>query len=64
MKILDNLVYTINLEAKVRDIRLGPFQTAVLTHSCGLASTLHDHAYHQDHAPVKEAGNLIEKEAT
>jgi len=35
MKILDNLISTLNLEAEVRDIRLGPFQTAVLTGNCG-----------------------------
>jgi hypothetical protein len=60
MKILDDLVFTLNLEVGVREIRQGPFQTAVFTRSCGLASTPHDHARHQDHAPVKEAGSLTE----
>lgn len=64
MKILDDLLSTLNLEAPVRDVRQGPFQTAVLTRSCGLASTPHDHAHHQDKAPVKHAGLLIDKAAS
>jgi hypothetical protein len=60
MKILDDLISTLNLEAEVREICQGPFQTAVFTRSCGLASTPHDHAPHQNHAPVKEAGGLLE----
>ena len=59
MKILDDLVSTINLKAEARDVRQGPFQTAVLTRNCGLASTPHDNADHQKQAPVKDAGNLI-----
>ena len=38
LKILDDLVSTLNVEAEVHDIRLGPFQTAVLTRNSGLAS--------------------------
>ena len=64
MKILDDLLSTLNLQAPVRDIRQGPFQTAVLTRSCGLASTPHDHAHHQDKALVKHAGRLIDKAAS
>ena len=63
MKILDDLLSTLNLEAPVRDIRQGPFQTAVLTRNCGLASTLHDHANHQGKAAVKNAGQLTGKTA-
>ena len=63
MKILDDLLATIKQEAVVKDIRQGPFQTAVLTNHCGLASTLRDYGHHQDYAPVKEAGGLIGKEA-
>ena len=63
MKIIDDLLSTLNLEAPVRDIRLGPFQTAVLTRYCGLASTPHDPGPHHDHAPVKESGLLLENDA-
>lgn len=59
MKILDDLLSTLKKEAIVRDIRQGTFQTAVLTNSCGLASTPHDHGHHQQEAPVKEAGVLM-----
>ena len=64
MKILDHLISTLNLEAEVRDIRLGPFQTAVLTRNCGLATTLPDATNHQEYAPVKEAGSLLEKKVS
>ncbi len=63
MKLLDDLFTTLRPGEVVRDIRQGPFQTAVLTHNCGLAYTLHDYRHHHDHAPVKEAGMLIGKEA-
>jgi hypothetical protein len=62
MKIIDDLLSTLNLEVKVRDVRQGPFQTAVLTQNCGLASTPHIHIYYQDNASVKEAGFLTKKE--
>jgi uncharacterized protein (DUF4213/DUF364 family) len=45
------------------DIRQGPFQTAVLTRNCGLASTPHDVGPHHDKAPVKEAGHLLGEDA-
>lgn len=44
------------------DMRQGPFQTAVLTRYCGLASTPHDPSSHHDKMPVKEAGLLLEKD--
>jgi len=62
MRILDDLISTLDLAVKVRDIRVGPFQTAVLTRNCGLAATPHDHAGHQEQAPVKEAGTLVERD--
>ena len=63
MNIIDELLSTLDYEASVRDIRLGPFQTAVLTRHCGLASTPHDSGPHYDRAPVIEAGLLVEKDA-
>ncbi|MFC1909871.1 Rossmann-like domain-containing protein [Chloroflexota bacterium] len=58
MKILDDLLSTLNYHPEVRDIRQGPFQTAVLTRNCGLASTPHDPKHHHDRAPVTGAGLL------
>lgn len=63
MKILDDLLNTLRQGELVKDIRQGPFQTAVLTHNCGLASTLYDYSHHQIDAPVKKAGSLIGKGA-
>ena len=63
MKILDDLLNTLRQGEIVKDIRQGPFQTAVLTYNCGLASTLYDYSYRHGDAPVREAGRLIGKEA-
>jgi uncharacterized protein (DUF4213/DUF364 family) len=62
MKIIDDILSTLNCEAPVIDIRQGPFQTAVITRYCGLASTPHDPGPHHDRTPVKEAGLLLEKD--
>ncbi len=63
MKILDDLLATLRPGEVVKDIRQGPFQTAVLTHHCGLASTPHEHDNHQESPPVTGAGTLLGKEA-
>jgi hypothetical protein len=62
MKIIDDILSTLNYEAPVMDIRQGPFQTAVITRNCGLASTPHDPGPHHDRTPVKEAGLLLKKD--
>jgi len=62
MEIIDDLLSTLSYEALVKDIRQGPFQTAVLTRYCGLASTPHDLGLHHNQTPVKEAGLLLEKD--
>ena len=63
MKILDDLLSTLNPEASVRDIRQGLFQTGVLTRYCGLAATLPRDALRQENPPVKEPGLLLKKTA-
>ncbi len=63
MKLLDDLLSTLNFEADVRDIRQGPFQTAVVTRHCGLASTPRERGHHRDDPPVKGAGTLMGKGA-
>ena len=63
MKILDDLISQLNLEAQVRDIRQGVFHTGVLTRNCGLAATLPRDALRQKPPLVKEPGHLIEKSA-
>lgn len=63
MKIIDDLLSTLNYEAPLRDIRQGAFQTAVFSRYCGLASTLRDRGGHHGKPPVKEAGVLLDKTA-
>jgi len=63
MKIISDLLSTLDYEAQVRDIRQGPFQTAVLTRNCGLAATPHEPGTHHHRTPVKAAGSLLEQNA-
>jgi uncharacterized protein (DUF4213/DUF364 family) len=62
MKIIEEILDTLDYQAQLRDIRQGPFQTAVLTRRCGLASTPHDTGPHHDKSPVKNAGRLLERD--
>jgi uncharacterized protein (DUF4213/DUF364 family) len=63
MKVLEDLISALNTEAKVRDIRMGLFHTAVLTRNCGLAATLPRDALRQEQPSVREPGSLLEKSA-
>jgi hypothetical protein len=63
VKIIDNLLSSLNYSYQVKDIRQGPFQTAVVTRNCGLASTPHDAGPHHDKTPVTDAGRLLGKDA-
>jgi uncharacterized protein (DUF4213/DUF364 family) len=64
MKILDDLIMGIDTDSPVRTMCQGPFQTAVWTRGCGLASTPHDPGPHHNEAPVRDAGRLLEESAT
>jgi uncharacterized protein (DUF4213/DUF364 family) len=61
MRIIEELLSTLNMEASVKDIRQGLFHTAVLTRNCGLAATLPRDALRQEQSSVKEAGSLLKK---
>jgi uncharacterized protein (DUF4213/DUF364 family) len=63
MKIIDEIIATLDCRATVRDIRQGPFQTAVVTRNCGLASTPHESGPHHETVPVKNAGRLLDQDA-
>jgi uncharacterized protein (DUF4213/DUF364 family) len=63
MKILDDLIATIDFDASVRDIRQGIFHTGVLTRHCGLAATLPRDALRQTPPLVEAPGFLLEKSA-
>jgi uncharacterized protein (DUF4213/DUF364 family) len=63
MKILDDLISTLDSETEVRDIRQGLFHTGVLTRQCGLAATLPRDVLRQKEPSVKEPGSLLERSA-
>jgi len=63
MRILDDLLSTLDINAGVSDIRQGAFQTAVVTRHCGLAATIIDPGSHQEVSPVKDAGALFGRSA-
>jgi len=63
MKILDDLISSLNTDASVKEIRQGLFHTAVLTRKCGLAATLPRDALRQEHGAVKDSGILLTKSA-
>jgi uncharacterized protein (DUF4213/DUF364 family) len=62
MRIIEDIISSLNYEASIRDIRQGPFQTAVLTRYCGLASTPHDTGPHHNKTPVRDSGHLLNKD--
>jgi uncharacterized protein (DUF4213/DUF364 family) len=61
MKVLGDLISTLNFEASVKDIRQGIFHTGVLTRYCGLAATLPRDALKQEGPLVREPGFLLDK---
>ncbi len=63
MRILDDIISTLDFDARVKDIRQGFFHTAVLTRHCGLAASLPRDALKQSPPLVKEAGTLLDKPA-
>ena len=63
MRIIDDILSSLDYKASVRDICQGAFQTAVLTRGCGLAATPHDPGPHHNQPPVKEPGLLLNKDA-
>ncbi len=63
MKILDDLLSTLNTDAEVKDIRQGFFHTAVVTRYCGLAATLPRDVLRQEKIAVAEPGFLTHKSA-
>jgi uncharacterized protein len=64
MAILNDIISTLDLNAKVRDIRQGMFHTGVLTRRCGLAASLPKDAMKQTPPLVNEPGCLLEKSAS
>jgi uncharacterized protein len=63
MKILDDILSTLNFDAPVRDIRQGVFHTAVLTRYVGLAATLSRDRLLHESCQVQEPGFLLDRSA-
>jgi uncharacterized protein (DUF4213/DUF364 family) len=63
MKIINDLISTLDFDASVKDIRQGVFHTGVLTRYCGLAATLPRDALKQEGPLVREPGFLLDKTA-
>ncbi len=61
MRILDDLMSTLDFNAGVEDIRQGIFHTAVVTRNCGLAATLPRDVLRQKPPMIKEPGTLLDK---
>jgi uncharacterized protein (DUF4213/DUF364 family) len=58
VKILDDVIATLGEDAPVREVRVGPFWTAVLSRGCGLASTVRPDEHEHGAVFVREAGDL------
>lgn len=63
MRVLAELLATLDADCPVTDIRQGVFHTAVVTRRCGLAATLPRDALQQTPPLVAEPGHLLEKTA-
>jgi hypothetical protein len=61
MKILEELISSLDFNTTIRDIRQGVFHTGVLTRGCGLAATLPRDSLKQGPPLVREAGLLMDK---
>ena len=61
MNIIEELISSLDLTAKINDIRQGLFHTAVLTRHCGLAANVPRDALRQQPPLVREAGSLLNK---
>jgi uncharacterized protein (DUF4213/DUF364 family) len=60
MKIINDIMGTIDEDSGIKNIIVGAHWTAVLSKHCGLSSTFHDPPPHR---MVRDAGNLLQKNA-
>jgi uncharacterized protein (DUF4213/DUF364 family) len=63
MKILDDVLDSLDFNAGVSDIRLGVFHSGVVSRNCGLASTLTRDAFKHEGPHILQPGKLLEKPA-
>ncbi|HED23650.1 MAG TPA: hypothetical protein ENN91_00825 [Firmicutes bacterium] len=62
MNVIEKILQELKEDAEVREVRIGPFWTAVWSRYCGLSSTVYEHE-HSAGPPVAEAGKLKKKSA-
>jgi uncharacterized protein (DUF4213/DUF364 family) len=62
-KILDDLIGSLKDEASARDVRIGPFWTAVWSRACGLASTVMPEEHEHGATFVGGSGELAGRSA-
>jgi len=61
VKILDDLIASLDEDSRIQEIHACVFWTAVISRNCGLASTFHEeHPYHR---AVRDVGSLRQKSA-
>lgn len=63
MRVLDDLLSSLDDRAEVRDVRVGMLHTAVVTRECGLAASLPRDVLAHDGPLVPGAGSLLERTA-
>jgi uncharacterized protein (DUF4213/DUF364 family) len=63
MKILDELISSLNEDGPVRELRIGPFWTAVWSRGCGLASTVVPEEHEHGATFVENAGSVADGSA-
>ena len=63
MKILEDLIGSLRDDAPAREVRVGPFWTAVWSRACGLASTMGPGDHEHGATFVQDAGSLAGRSA-
>jgi hypothetical protein len=63
MPVLNEIINSLTDDYPVREVRTCTYWTAVVSRNCGLASTLRDECPTEHAKPVKDAGNLSQKNA-
>ncbi len=63
VKILDDLIASLKVDAPTHEVRVGRFWTAVWTRGCGLASTVGPNEHEHGATFVQDAGTLVGRSA-
>ena len=64
MKLINDILHTLDLDVSVNNVCQGQFQTAVLTQNCGLAATPHKPEHHQSTVPTIDSRYLMTKDTS